>query len=178
MHPHAEDLAVVAQRHLAFEVDVAPEPGGDQVAGLVLDPLDGSLEQNRREDRRDVAGVHRDLVAETAPEIGGDDADHVLGDLGHERHCCADDVWRLGRHVDGELATVARSIVGDRSAGLDRRRVRPRVVHVDFGDRSALAKARSVPLAIPDLPVEDDVVVLVDLSSRISGAPGARPAQG
>ena len=125
VHPHAEDLAVLAQRHLALEVDVAAEAGGDQVAGLVLDPLHRPLEQDRGEDRHDVARVDRHLVAEAAAEVGRDDADHVLGQLGDQRHGGPDDVRRLGGHVDGELGRRPVE-VGDRAAALDRRRVRAR----------------------------------------------------
>ena len=51
VHPDAEDLAVLAQRQLAVEVDVAGEAGRDQVAGPVLDPLHRALEQDRGQDR-------------------------------------------------------------------------------------------------------------------------------
>ena len=68
-HPDAEDLAVVAQRHLAVEVDVAGEPGRDQVAGLVLDPLHRALEQDRGQDRAHVTRVDLDLVAEAAADV-------------------------------------------------------------------------------------------------------------
>ena len=59
VHPDAEDLAVLAQRQLALEVDVAGEAGRDQVAGAVLDPLDRTLGEDRGEDRHDVARVDR-----------------------------------------------------------------------------------------------------------------------
>ena len=162
VHPHPEDLAVVAQRHLALEVHVATKPGRDQVAGLVLDPLDRALEQDRRQDRRDVAGVHRDFVAEATTEVGGDDPDHVLGNLGNQRDRCADDVWSLRSHVDGQLRGGPIE-VGDRPARLDRRRMRPRVVHLDLGHDVGLGEGPVGAVLVADLPVEDHVVVLVDL---------------
>ena len=85
----------------------------------------------------------------------------MLGDLGDERNCCADDVWRLRRHVDGELGG-GPVIVGNRSAGFDRRRVRTRVVHVDFRDQVSVSECPVGAVAIPDFPVEHDVVVLID----------------
>ena len=70
VHPDAEDLAVLAQRQLAVEVDVAGEAGGDQVAGAVLDPLHRPLGEDRGQDRHHVARVDRHLVAEAATEVG------------------------------------------------------------------------------------------------------------
>ena len=160
VHPDAEDLAVLAQRQLAVQVDVAAEAGGDEVAALVLDPLHRALEQDRREDRHHVAGIDRHLVAEAAAEVGRDDADHVLGKLGHQRHRGPDDVRRLRRHVDGELRRRPVE-VGDRAAALDRRRVRPRVVQVELGDQVGLRERPVGAVLVADLPVVDDVVVLV-----------------
>ena len=115
-HADAEDLAVLAQGHLAVEVDVASEAGRDQVAGPVLDPLDRSLGEDRGEDRDDVARVDRHLVAEAAAEVGRDDPDHVLGQLGDEGDRGAHDVRRLGGHVDGQLVgRAARSRRSNRS---------------------------------------------------------------
>ena len=48
--------AVTAQRHLADQVDVAGEAGGDEVARLVLDPLHRPLKQDRGQDRRRLRG--------------------------------------------------------------------------------------------------------------------------
>ena len=160
VHPDAEDLAVPAQRQLAVQVDVAGEPGRDQVAGPVLDPLHRPLQQDRGEDRHDVAGVDRHLVAEAAAEVGRDDPDHVLGQLGHQRHRGPDDVRRLRGHVDGQLR--GRPVeVGDRPAALDRRGVRARVVQVELGDDVGLREGAVGAVLVADLPVEDDVVVLV-----------------
>ena len=151
VHAHAEDPAVVAQRQLALEVDVPAEPGRDEVAGLVLDPLHRLLEQDRGQDRDDVAGVHRHLVAEAAAQVGRDDPDHVLGQLGHQRHGGPDDVGRLRGHVDGQLR--GRPVeVGDRPAALDRRGVRARVVHRDLGDDVGLGEGPVGAVAVARPP--------------------------
>jgi hypothetical protein len=162
VHPEAEDLAVPAQRHLALEVDVAREPGGDEVAGLVLDPLHRALEQDRGQDRADVAGVDRHLVAEAAADVGRDDPDHLLGDLGHHRDRGPDDVRRLAGHVDGELRGGPVE-VGDRAAALDRRRVAAGVVQFQLGDHVGLLEGPVGARLVADLPVVDDVVGLVHL---------------
>ena len=162
VHAHAQNAAVPAQRHLALEVDVAAESGGDEVPALVLDPLDGAFEQDRSPDRHHVARIHRHLVPETAAEVGRDDADHVLGQLGHHCHCGPDDVRRLGSHVHGELR--GRPVeVGDRTAGLDGRRVRARVVHLDGRDHVGLGEGPIGALPVADLPIEHHVVVLAGL---------------
>ena len=84
LHPHPEDPTVLAQRQLAFEVDVTGEASGDQVAGAVLDPFHRTFEEDRSQDRGDVAGIHGDLVAEPAADVRRDDPDHVLGKLRHQ----------------------------------------------------------------------------------------------
>jgi hypothetical protein len=119
VHPDTEDLAVSTQRQLTVEVDVATEAGRDQVARLVLDPLHRDLEQDRGEDRHDVTGIDRHLVAEAAAEVRRHDPDHVLRQLGDERDGRPDDVGGLGRHVDGQLRRRPVE-VGDRAARLHR----------------------------------------------------------
>ena len=162
VHPDGEDLAVPAQRHLAVEVDVPGEPGGDQVAGLVLDPLDRPLQQDRGQDRADVPGVDRHLVAEAAADVRRDDPDHVLGQFGDHRDRRPDDVRRLRGHVDGELRRGPVE-VGDRPAALDRRRVRARVVQLQLGDQVGLRERAVGAVGVADFPVVDDVVGLVFL---------------
>ena len=162
VHAHPEDLAVLAQRHLALQVDIAREAGRDQVAGLVFDPLDRPLKQDGRQDRADVAGVDRHLVAEAAADIRRDDPDHVLGQLGDQRDGRPDDVRRLRGHVDRELRGGPVE-VGDRSAALDRARVRARVVQLQLGDDIGLLERGVGAGLVADLPVEDDVVGLVFL---------------
>ena len=159
VHADGEDLAVGAQGHLRVEVHVAAEARGGQVAGLVLDPLHRLAEQDRGQDPGDVARVDRHLVAEAAADVGRHDPDHVLGQLGHERHGRADDVRRLGGHVHGELAG-ARVVVGDRAAALDRRRVAARVVQLERGDDVGLRERPLGGGGVADLPAVAGVVGL------------------
>ena len=86
-HVHADgtDLAVLGRRDLAAHVVVAGEAGRHQVLAAVLHPLDRLAGQDRADDRADVAGVDRDLVAEAAADVGRDDADLVLGQAGDDR---------------------------------------------------------------------------------------------
>ena len=162
VHPHGEDLAVGAQRHLGVEVHVAAEPRRGQVAGLVLDPLHRLADQDRGQDRRDVAGVDRHLVAEPAADVRRHDPDHVLGQLRHERDGRPDDVRRLRRHVDGELSG-ARVVVGDRAAALDRRRVAARVVQLQRGHDVGLRERPLGGRGVADLPPVAGVVGLAFL---------------
>ena len=160
LHPDPEDPAVLAQRQLAVEVDVPGEPGGDQVPGAVLDPLHRALQQDRRQDRGHIARVDRHLVAEPAAEVRGDDADHVLGQLGDQCHRRPDDVRSLGGHVDGQLRRRPVE-VGDRAAALQRRRVRARVVQVELRDDVGLGEGPVGAFPVAHLPVVHDVVRLV-----------------
>ncbi len=109
-----EDLAVLGRGDLAAHDVVAREAGGHEVLGAVLHPLDRLAGQQRADDRADVAGVDRHLVAEAAADVGRDDPDLVLGqarDDGVER---AVRVRRLGGRPERELAVDAVE-VGDRS---------------------------------------------------------------
>jgi hypothetical protein len=149
-----------ASEKLALEVHVAGEAGRDQVPGAVLDPLDGTFGEDRGQDRDDVSRVDRHLVAEPATEVGGDDPDHVLGQLRDQRDGRADDVRRLGGHVDRELVGGPVE-VGDGAAALQRRGVRARVVQLERGDQVGLLEGPVGARPVADLPVVDDVVVLV-----------------
>ena len=138
----------------------------------------GPLEQDRGQDRADVAGVDRHLVAEAAADVGRDDPDHLLGDLGHHRDRGADDVRRLGGHVDGELGGGPVE-VGDRAAALDRRRVAARVVAAPAWRprRPARRPGRCPPCRRPP-SCRRRCRPGSTLSSRITGASGASPCHG
>ena len=122
LHPHPEDPTVLAQRQFAVQIDVTGETGRDQVAGPVLDPFHRPFQEDRGQDRCHIPRVHRHLVAEPAPDVRGDDPDHLLGQLGDQSHRGPDDVGCLGRHVDSQLGCRPVEI-GDRPAALDRRRM-------------------------------------------------------
>ena len=161
--PDRLDLAVLADGRVAVEVDVPGVPGGDQVAGVVLDPLDRTGQQDRRQDGDDVAGVDGHLVAEPAAEVRGDDPDHVLGELCHQGHGGPDDVRGLGGQVDGQLAR-GRVVVRDDGHVLDRAGVGAGVVDVLRDDLQALVGEHPLGvLLVPYLPGVADVVGLACL---------------
>jgi len=68
--PQAEDPGLGVQRELAVHPEVPGEPGGQQVAGAVLDPPHGPAQEERRGDGDDVAGIQRHLVAEGSADVG------------------------------------------------------------------------------------------------------------
>jgi len=158
----ALDLAPVVDGQLALEVHVPGETGGDEVAGLVLDPLDRPADEDRRQRGDDVAGIDGDLVAEPSADVGGDDPDHVLGQLRHQRHRGADDVGRLRGHVDRQLGG-GRVVVGDAAAALDRRRVRPGVEAVELDHPVGPLEDPVGHRPVADLPGVADVVGLAVL---------------
>ena len=160
VHAHAEDLSVLAQRQFTLQIHIATEAGGDQVAGLVFHPLNRTLGEDRREDRNDVSGVDRHLVAESTTEVGSNDANHVLRKLGHHGHRGAHDVRSLRGHVHRELA--GRTIeISDRAAGLKWRRVRARVVQLGGRDDVGFCESAVCGRLVADLPVEDLVRGLI-----------------
>ena len=159
-HLHAQaDHPVALERQLAVHVVVAGEAGGDQVAGAVLDPLDGLAEQQRGGRGHDVAGVDRHLVAEPAADVRRDDPDLVLGQAGDHREQRAVGVRRLRGHVDRRLAG-GRVDVRHAAAALERRRVAARVVGVELDDPVGLGEGALGGLGVAGLPVVDVVRVL------------------
>ena len=101
---------------------VAGEAGRREVLRAVLHPLDRLAGDDRADDRADVAGVDRHLVAEAAADVGRDHLDLVLRQPGHDRVQRAVRVRRLRRAPEPQLAGD-RVVVGDRAARLQRRRM-------------------------------------------------------
>ena len=128
--PEAGDLAVL-RAHLGVHHVVAREAGGNEVLGAVLDPLDRHAGHDRAGDRADVAGIHRNLVAEAAADVVALDADHVLGQPRDVRIDGAVRMRRLIAVVDVELAGLGIE-VGDDAARLERRRMAARIDDVAF----------------------------------------------
>ena len=155
--PDAEDAPVPGGRDLPAHVVVAGERGGHEVFGAVLHPLHRPAGDDGGDHRADVAGVDADLVAEAAADVRRDHPDLVLGQAGHQRVERAVGVRRLGGLVEGELA-LDRVVVGDRAAGLQRRRVRPRVDHVLAHHDLGAVEDRVGGGPVAGLPVEDVVV--------------------
>ncbi len=154
-----EHLAVLRGRDLALHVVVAGEARGDQVLRARLDPLDRLADQERRRGRDDVAGVDRHLVAEAAADVRRDDADLLLGQTRHQREQRAVRVRGLARQVDRHLPGRL-VVVGDRAAGLHRRRVDARVERVELDDDVGVREDAVRRIGIAGLPREDVVVGL------------------
>ena len=146
----AGDLAVLGADLAAHDV-VAGEPGGDEVLGAVLDPLDRDAGHDRAGDRADVAGIDRDLVAEAAADVLALDPDHVLGEPGDVRVDGPVGVRRLVAVVDVELARL-RVEVGDHAARLERGRVAAGIDDVARHDRVGLGERAVRRLLVAGLP--------------------------
>ena len=155
--PEGEDAAVPGRGDLTVHVVVAGERGGHQVLRPVLDPLHRLAGHDAADHGAQVARVHRDLVAEPAADVRGDDPDLVLGKPGDQRVQGAVGVRRLRGGPHRELPGD-RVHLGHRAAGLQRRGVRAGVEHV-LGDHDVRGRERRVgggPVA--GRPVEDVIV--------------------
>ena len=155
----AGDLAVLGGGELHVHVEVARERRGRQVLDAVLDPFHRQPGDDGGDDGADIARIGADLVAEAAADIGRDDVDLVLGDLGDQRAHGADDVRRLEGAPQRQLAL---DLVegGDALAGLERAGVHARIgdhlLDLDVG----LVEGGVGRGLFAGLPVEDVVVVL------------------
>ena len=149
-------LSAVIAPSFDVHVIVAREPGGREVFGARLDPLDGNAENNRGRRRDDVARIDGNFVAEAAADVGRDHVNLVFGDAGDERDDGAMRVRCLRRHIHRE-APRRFVHVGDDAARFERRRMAAlepeTLLDLDFRIRQ-----RAVGLvAIAHFPVVDVV---------------------
>src|SRR5262249_33954785 len=123
VHTQARDLAVPSRGDLCRHVVVARERGRGEVLDTVLHPLHWLARNDGGDDGANVTRICAHLIAEAAANVGRDDVDLVLGNLGEQRGHRADNVRCLERAMDRQLALdlVKR---GDALAGLERGRVR------------------------------------------------------
>ena len=149
---------------------VAREAGRGQVLRAVLHPLHRLAGDDRADDRADVAGVDRHLVAEAAADVGRDDLDLVLGQPGDDRVQRAVRVRRLRRAPQPQLAGD-RVEVGHRAARLQRAGwTRWNGISCVTTTTSASANTRSVSASSPASQSKMWLSVLPSLSSRMTGA--------
>ena len=151
-------------------VEVARERGGRQILDPVLDPLHRPAGDDRGDDRADIAGIGADLVAEAAADIGRDDVDLVLGNLGDQRADRADDVRRLEGAPERQLAL---DLVegGDALAGLERARMHARILDELLDRHLGLVESRVGRRLVAGLPGEDVVVDACAARARLPSCP-------
>src|SRR5215469_3708821 len=87
--------AVFGRGDLNIHVEVARKSSGRKILDPIFGPLHRPPGDDGSDDRTDITGVSADLVAETAANVGRNDMDPVLGNLGNQRAHGADDVRRL-----------------------------------------------------------------------------------
>ena len=105
--PQRGERAVLLRRQLGRDVVVTGERVGLKILHTILNPLDRFSRQHRGRHGNDVAWVDWHLAAETAAEVGRDDADLVFGQsyvTGDECEHGAYRVRRLGGHPHRQLA--------------------------------------------------------------------------
>ena len=153
------DPAVLRAGDLRLHVEVARESRRREVLDPVLGPFHRLAGHDRGDDRADVAGIGADLVAEAAADIGRDHMDLVLRNLGDQRSDGADDVRRLKRAPERQLAL---DLVegGDALAGLERARMAARILDELLDLHLGLLERRVGRRLVAGLPGEDVVVVL------------------
>ena len=159
LHAQPGDVAVFVGRHLGGDVVVARKRVGLQVLAAILDPLDRPAGDNAGDRAADIAGVDRHLAAEAAADIGRDDLDLLLGDAADQREHGAVGVRGLRGHIDPQLAGDF-AVVGDHAAGLDRRDVDARNVHILLDHRRRLIEHLIGRRLVAGLPVPDVIGLL------------------
>ncbi len=151
-HPaaHATEAPVVFERHFEVPVLVALLHRGEEVLAAVLDPLYRPFQLEGGRGERDLLGIHHELRAEAAADVGRDDADLVL--VEHQQ------VHQEGAHLVSELRRIPQGqpilveVVGrDRAAALDRMGAAAMLLHADGGAVRRLVEcAGDVAVGLPD----------------------------
>ncbi len=152
---------------------VTGEPGRDDVLGARLDPLHRLAQQQRGGGGHHIPWVDGHLVPEPAADVGGDDPDVLLGQPGHQGEERAVGMWCLAGEVDRRLPG-RRVDVGDHPAGLQGRRVRPRVEGLS-SPPCRRGECGVGPRLVARLPCVGDVVglaLLLVTDERGIGRPG------
>ena len=173
---HGDDAAVAVEAHAGVGVVIARLGVGQERIGARRGPAHRPAQQLRGpDDGRDLDG-EISLHAETAADVGRDDADFVLGDMQRVDRQPAPQIMRLlGRGV--ERVAIGRGIVfAEIGARLQRIGGKPAVVQ-----RRArrLWRRRPARLSVfSRLPRSISNTMLVPKRSCMSGAPGAIAARG
>ena len=155
----ARHLAVLGRGDFRLHVEVARERRGREILDAILGPFHRPAGHDRGDDRADIARIGADLVAEAAADVRGDDVDLVLGDFRDQRADGADDMRRLERAPQRQLAfdLVER---GDALAGLERARMHARIDDHLLDRDVGLGERRVGRGLVARLPGEDVVIVL------------------
>ena len=118
---HAADLRVSIDRDLDVPDLVALLNRGKEVLHAVLDPLHRPAEQPRRGGDGDFFRIDEELGAEAAADVGGADADAVIGHAEERRERHPQIVRHLRRRPNRQ-AVFAGLVARDRAAAFDRMR--------------------------------------------------------
>ena len=133
LHVQGEESSVGVERQLGVGDMIARLVVGDEALRARSDPADRSPQPARRPGDDAFLGIELALVAETAADIGRDDAQRALRDAELLGDRAADVVRRLRRAIERE-PVGHRVDRGDRGARLDRRADQPVVDEVDRDD--------------------------------------------
>ena len=140
LHPQADDLVVLVERHLGMGDMVAAMRVGEEGLGAVAGPFHGTADLLGGPQRHHLFRIDEDLRAETAADVGRDHAQLVLGrDVVERRQHEAGDVRVLRRRVEREVL-FRRVVIGDRRARLHRVRRQAVVGDVELHDIGGLGE--------------------------------------
>ncbi len=158
VHLQAGDLAVAVERHLRLGDVVAAVGVGDETFRALAGPLHRPVELARRPQANDLFRIDENLRAEAAADVGGDDAQFVLGrhaDEGGDDQ--AGDMRVLRRVPQGQVAACG-IVFGQRRARLHGVRHQPVVDEFEFCDVLGVLEGGFGRGRVADVPVVDGVV--------------------
>ena len=158
---HAQELAVLGQRHLRGRDVVAALRVAHEVIGAVGGPFDGLAQLARGDRDQRVFAIGKQLCAEAAADVG---ADHPHLFHRHLQHHAAQDFAQAmaALAADRQRQVIALGVVfGDRGARFHEVGDDARIDDRYFGDRMRLGKGGLGCLLVADRHVEQHIAGLV-----------------
>ena len=134
LRAQAENLAAGVERHLGVGDVIAAVRIGEERLAAVGDPFHRAADALRRPQRHHFLGIDENLRAETAADIGRDDAQLVLGRHADEGGDDEPRHVRILRGVPERERAGAGIVLADRGARLHGVRHQPVVDDVELGD--------------------------------------------
>ncbi len=158
MHLQAGDLAVAVERHLRLGDVVAAVGVGDETFRTLAGPLHRPVEFSSRPQTDHLFRINKDLGAETTADVGGDDAQFVLGRHADEGGDDQAGNMRVLRRVPERQVAACGIVFGQSRPRLHGIRHQPVVDEFELCDVLGVLERGVGRGRVADVPIVDGVV--------------------
>ncbi len=158
MHLQSGDLAVAVERHLRLGDVVAAVGVGDETFRALAGPFHRPVEFSSRPQTDHLFRIDEDLRAEAAADVGGDDAQFVLGRHADEGGDDEAGDMRVLRRVPERQMAACGIVFGQRRARLHGVRHQPVIDEFELCDVLGVLEGRLGRGRVANVPVVDRIV--------------------